>query len=97
MVHASVGDCDGMRPRMTGADHVRARQSSSGLQVNDLKVSVTPSRWRCVLDVSVSCSCVPLQHQRDAHLRPLLDVALAPDTSERATPKARLYFILLTS
>ena len=82
MVHASAGDCDGVRPRMAGPYHVCTRQSSSGLQVNDLKVTVTPSSLALVLGVSVSCTLVHLLSQRDARLRPLLDVALALDTSQ---------------
>ena len=56
--------------------------SSSGLQVNDLKVSVTPSSSALVLDVSVSCSCAHLQSLHDARFRPLLVRSLGPDVPE---------------
>ena len=71
--------CDPVRSVTIMYEH---DMSSSGLQVNDLKVSVTPSSSALVLDVSVSCTCVPILSQRDARLRPLLVRALGLDTSE---------------
>ena len=60
----------------------RTQLSTSGLQVGDLKASVTPSLHRCCVDVSVSCSCAHLQGQHDARSRPLLLRSLGPKVSE---------------
>ena len=82
MMHAWYGEHDSLRPCPTSLDHACTRWSNSGLQVEDLKVSVTPFVVRPAQDVSVGCSCVPLQCLRDAHLRPLLVRSLGLDTSE---------------
>ena len=71
-----------MRLVMASIGLSRTQLSTSGLQVGDLKASVTPSLHRCCVDVSVSCSCAHLQGQHDARSRPLLLRSLGPKVSE---------------
>ena len=71
-----------MRLIMASIGLSRTQLSTSGLQVGDLKASVTPSLHRCCVDVSVSCSCAHLQGQHDALSRPLLLRSLGPKVSE---------------
>ena len=54
-----------MRLIMASIGLSRTQLSTSGLQVGDLKASVTPSLHRCCVDVSVSCSCAHLQGQHE--------------------------------
>ena len=81
-MHAWWSEYDGMRLIMASIGLSRTQLSSSGLQVGDLKASVTPSLHRCCVDVSVSCSCAHLQGQHDARSRPLLLRSLGPKVSE---------------
>ena len=81
-MHAWWSEYDGMRLVMASIGLSRTQLSTSGLQVGDLKASVTPSLHRCCVDVSVSCSCAHLQGQHDARSRPLLLRSLGPKVSE---------------
>ena len=81
-MHAWWSEYDGMRLIMASIGLSRTQLSTSGLQVGDLKASVTPSLHRCCVDVSVSCSCAHLQGQHDARSRPLLLRSLGPKVSE---------------
>ena len=82
LMHAWWSEYDGMRLVMASIGLSRTQLSTSGLQVGDLKASVTPSLHRCCVDVSVSCSCAHLQGQHDARSRPLLLRSLGPKVSE---------------
>ena len=51
----------GRRGQKCGASYRKERESTSDLQVEDLKVSVTQSQSALVLDVSGSCTILELK------------------------------------
>ena len=65
-MHATCyGEHDALRPCPTSLDHACTRWSNSGLQVEDLKVSVTPFVVQRAVDVSVSCTVAELYGHDD--------------------------------
>ena len=65
MMHAWYGEHDASRPCPTSLDHACTRWSNSGLQVEDLKVSVTPFVVQRAADVSVSSTVAELYGHDD--------------------------------
>ena len=72
MMHSCYGTHDAARLVSDGLDHGRVGWSSSSLQVEDLKASVTPFVVGRAVDVSVSCTVVHLLRPRGARLKRLL-------------------------
>ena len=56
-----MGSHCGRRGQKCGASDRKGRESTSDLQVEDLKVSVTQSQSALVLDVSGSCTFLDLK------------------------------------